>query len=60
MQNLSKKYDIVAHIHDEVIIECPLDTKVEDVCELMSITPSWAAGLPLKAEGYETFFYKKD
>ena len=60
MQNLSKKYDIVAHIHDEVIIECPLDTKVEDVCELMSVTPSWAADLPLKAEGYETFFYKKD
>ena len=60
MQNLSKKYDIVAHIHDEIIIECPLDTKVEDVCELMSITPSWAADLPLKAEGYETFFYKKD
>ena len=60
MQNLSKKYDIVAHIHDEVIIECPLDTKVKDVCELMSITPSWATGLPLKAEGYETFFYKKD
>ena len=60
MKNISKKYDIVAHIHDEVIIECPLDTKIEDVCELMSITPSWAAGLPLKAEGYETFFYKKD
>ena len=36
------------------------DTKVEDVCELMSVTPSWAADLPLKAEGYETFFYKKD
>ena len=60
MKNLSSKYDIVAHIHDEVIIECPLDTKVEDVCSLMSISPSWAADLPLKAEGYETFFYKKE
>ena len=60
MKNLSQKYDIVAHIHDEVIIECPLDTKVEDVCNLMSISPSWASDLPLKAEGYETFFYKKE
>ena len=60
MRNLSKKYDIVAHIHDEVIIECPIDTKTEDVCSLMGKSTEWASDLPLRADGYETFFYKKD
>ena len=59
MKNL-KDYDIVATVHDEVIIECPMDTKVEDVCALMGKTPDWAPGLILRADGYETMFYKKD
>ena len=59
MQNL-RHLDIVAHVHDEVIIECDKNTKVETVCELMSKTPPWASGLLLKAEGYECDFYMKD
>lgn len=51
---------IVMHIHDEVVIEAPMDLTVEDVCREMSITPDWAEGLLLRAEGYETDFYKKD
>lgn len=53
-------YDIVGHVHDEVIIEAPLDAKVEDVCAIMGSTLEWAPGLILNADGYETFYYKKD
>lgn len=60
INNFAGKYDIVAHVHDELIVEVPLATKVDDVCSLMSQTPDWAPGLLLKAEGYETNFYKKD
>ena len=58
LSNLSK-YRTVAHVHDEVIIECDMDTPVEDICTLMSETPPWIEGLSLKAEGYETMYYTK-
>ena len=60
IKNFKGKYDIVAHVHDELIVEVPMSTKVENVCNLMGQTPEWAPGLLLKAEGYETEFYKKD
>ena len=54
-------FDIRAHVHDEVIITEPVDGRtVEDVCAIMGATPSWATGLPLRADGYETPYYKKD
>lgn len=59
MRNLSG-YFICGHVHDEVIIECSMETKVEEICELMGRTPPWAEGLVLRADGYETLFYKKD
>lgn len=52
-------YRICAHVHDELIIECPLDTSVEEICDKMSQTPPWIEGLVLKAEGYECDFYMK-
>lgn len=51
---------IVAHIHDECVIEAPIDMKVETVCNIMGQVPPWAKGLLLRAEGYECNFYKKD
>lgn len=51
---------IVAHIHDEVVLETPMKTRVEDVCEKMARVPSWASGLALRADGYECEFYRKD
>lgn len=51
---------IVAHIHDEVIIETDADDSVDKVCRLMSIVPEWAEGLVLNADGYECLFYMKD
>ena len=59
MQTLSQ-YFIVGHIHDEMIIECPKDTKLDEICRQMAITPDWAKGLLLRADGYECSFYKKD
>lgn len=54
-----KEYRIVAHVHDEVIVECPEDVSVDSICQLMSKTPDWAEGLTLKVEGYEGKFYQK-
>ena len=51
---------ITAHIHDEVLIECPMNTSVEEVCEKMARVPSWASGLLLRADGYECEYYRKD
>ena len=55
-----KEYRIVAHVHDEAIIETDKSVSVQSVCELMGRTPPWAEGLVLRADGYECEFYKKD
>ena len=52
--------NIVAHVHDEIIIEADPKVSLEAVCEQMGRTPTWAKGLILRADGYETPFYKKD
>ena len=59
MKNLSR-YFMVGHVHDEIILECPKDTKLEEICQQMARTPDWAKGLLLRADGYECQFYKKD
>ena len=51
---------IVAHVHDELIIEVDPRMSLEAVCEQMGRTPPWAPGLQLRADGYATDFYKKD
>ena len=52
--------EVVAHIHDEVVIESPIGANtVDEVCELMAKNPSWADGLPLAADGYRGDFYFK-
>lgn len=53
-------HDIVMHIHDEVVIEAPPETTVDEVCDLMSRAPQWADGIPLTADGYECTYYMKD
>jgi DNA polymerase len=59
MQTLSHCF-IVAHVHDEMIIEAPKDMSLEEVCQQMARTPKWAKCLILRADGYECEFYKKD
>ncbi len=51
---------IVAHVHDELIIEVDPRMSLEAACEQMGRTPPWAPGLQLRADGYATDFYKKD
>lgn len=51
---------IVMHIHDEVVIEADRRMSLQAVCDQMGRTPPWANGLQLRADGYETDFYKKD
>ena len=62
MLRLEKKgFDIVCHIHDEVVLEVPEgSSSVEEVNEIMAVCPEWCEGLPLKAAGFESPFYKKD
>jgi DNA polymerase len=51
---------IVAHVHDELIIEADMRMSLGAVCEQMGRTPPWADGLLLRADGYECKFYKKE
>ncbi len=51
---------IVAHVHDEIIIEADKSISLDTVCANMGKTPVWAKGLKLRADGYECEFYKKD
>ena len=51
---------IVGHVHDELIVECGMDVSLDAVCDQMGRTPPWIEGLNLRADGYETMFYKKD
>lgn len=50
---------IVMHVHDEIVVETATAT-VDEICKLMAITPDWATGLPLAADGYVCDFYMKD
>ena len=59
MQNL-RDCAIVMHVHDEIVIEADHRMSTEAVCNQMGQTPPWAKGLLLRADGYETDFYKKD
>lgn len=62
IMRLSKKgFQIVMHVHDEVVLEVPIgQSSVEEVNEIMGITPTWAKGLILDSAGFECEFYQKD
>lgn len=51
---------IVGHVHDELIIECSPGVDLKTVCEQMGRSPEWMPDILLRADGYETEFYKKD
>lgn len=55
-----RSYSIVMHVHDEIVIEADQATSTENICNQMGQAPPWAKGLLLRADGYETNFYKKD
>jgi len=59
MINLQPCGRIVAHVHDEVVLECNKEETVETICEIMSIPPTWMPNINLKVEGFESMYYKK-
>lgn len=59
MENLQDRY-ICGHVHDELIIECPEDTPVYEITETMAEMPDWMPGLVMRADGYETDYYRKE
>lgn len=57
----SRGFEIVFHVHDEVILDVPIGvSSADEVSKIMSEPIPWAKGLPLNAEGFESEFYKKD
>lgn len=56
----AKGLQVVFHVHDEVIIDAPMETTVEEICSLMAEPIPWAPGLILKGAGFEGQYYKKD
>lgn len=57
----SAQYRIVMHVHDEVVVEVPdNEADLERICSIMSEPISWAPGLPMRADGYVTPYYRKD
>ena len=59
MRTLSHCF-ICGHVHDELIIECSQGVDYRVICEQMGRTPPWLPGIQLRADGYETPWYKKD
>ena len=59
MINLQPCGRIVAHVHDEVVLECNKEETVETICEIMSIPPTCMPNINLKVEGFESMYYKK-
>ncbi|MFW5436337.1 DNA polymerase [Paenibacillus apiarius] len=61
MRLADEGYEIVMHVHDEVVLDVPIGTgSVEHVAEIMGRPIEWAPNLPLKAAGFECDFYQKD
>ena len=61
--HLLSGYRVVAHIHDEVIVEVPegeAEEELKEIESLMETIPSWGKGLPLKADGYVCGSYRKE
>ena len=56
----AKGLQVVFHVHDEVIIDAPMETTVEEICGLMAEPIPWAPGLVLKGAGFESQYYMKD
>lgn len=55
-----KGLQTVFHVHDEVIIDAPMETTVDEICDLMAEPIPWAPGLILKGAGFESSYYMKD
>lgn len=53
-------HKIIMHVHDEIVLDAPMDVSVDNICSVMGEAISWAPGLILKAAGFEAAYYMKD
>ena len=53
-------YKTVMHIHDEIVVEAEESATVDEICNIMGQDIDWAPGLLLRADGFESYYYKKD
>jgi len=53
-------YEVIIHVHDEAVVDCPMDVSVGAVEEIFARKPEWAKDMPHRADGFESSFYKKD
>lgn len=54
-------YETVMHIHDEVVLDVPVDlADLDKVAAIMGHPIAWAPGLPLNADGFISAYYMKD
>lgn len=61
MRKAAKKgFNIVMHIHDEMVVDCPKEKQLKELTDIMAEPIPWANGLILKGDGFESMFYKKD
>lgn len=60
MRISERGYDIVFHVHDEVIIDAPQERSLDEICNIMATPIDWAPGLILKGAGFESNYYMKD
>lgn len=58
--NQLKSFQIVGHVHDEVIIECDMEQSLDEIATLMGVAPDWMSDINLRADGYGCSFYQKD
>lgn len=56
----ARDLQVVFHVHDEVIVDAPMNVTVEELCALMAEPIPWAPGLILKGAGFENNYYMKD
>lgn len=59
MLNLKSHGNIIAHVHDEIILECDKTKTVDNICKIMMIAPTWMPNINLKVDGFESTYYKK-
>ena len=54
-------YRIASHVHDEIVCDVHIGQgSLEELNEIMGQPISWAPGLPVPADGFSGFYYKKD
>ena len=61
MMNLKEKgFNIVMHVHDEIVLEVENEvSSVDEICEIMCMENKYLKGLNLRADGFESMYYKK-